>query len=48
MEISVFLTPPPWLQIIGHELVGHVHEVGSGVKNFKEGDYVVSPFTMSW
>lgn len=34
--------------IMGHELTGHVHEVGSGVKSFKKGDYVVSPFTISW
>jgi len=27
--------------IIGHESVGLVHEVGSGVKNFKKGDRVV-------
>lgn len=23
-------------------------EVGSAVKNFKKGDYVVAPFTISW
>ncbi|PWN28621.1 GroES-like protein [Jaminaea rosea] len=33
--------------IMGHELVGHVHEVGEGVKTFKKGDYVVCPFTVS-
>ncbi|CAO1636211.1 unnamed protein product [Parajaminaea phylloscopi] len=33
--------------VMGHELVGHVHEIGSGVKSFKKGDFVVSPFTVS-
>jgi len=33
--------------VAGHEFVGHVHEVGPGVKSFKKGDYVVSPFTIS-
>lgn len=33
--------------ILGHEFVGEVHEVGSEVKNFKKGDVVVSPFTVS-
>jgi len=32
---------------MGHEFTGHVHEVGSSVKNLKVGDYVVSPFTVS-
>jgi threonine dehydrogenase-like Zn-dependent dehydrogenase len=32
---------------MGHEFTGHVHEVGSSVKNFKVGDHVVSPFTVS-
>jgi hypothetical protein len=31
--------------IMGHEFTGHVHEVGSSIKNFKVGDHVVSPFT---
>lgn len=31
--------------IIGHEFTGTVLSVGSGVKNFKSGDQVVSPFT---
>lgn len=35
-------------QIMGHEVVGYVHEVGPGVKSFKKGDYVVCPFTVSW
>jgi threonine dehydrogenase-like Zn-dependent dehydrogenase len=32
---------------MGHEFTGHVHEIGSSVKNFKKGDHVVSPFTTS-
>lgn len=32
---------------MGHEFTGHVHEVGSSIKNFKKGDLVVSPFTAS-
>lgn len=34
--------------ITGHEGAGIVHEVGSAVKSFKKGDYVVVPFTTSW
>ncbi|GAM90271.1 hypothetical protein ANO11243_083130 [Dothideomycetidae sp. 11243] len=33
--------------IMGHEFTGHVHSIGSSVKNFKKGDHVVSPFTTS-
>ncbi|KAB8343254.1 hypothetical protein FH972_022843 [Carpinus fangiana] len=33
--------------IMGHEFTGEVHEVGSAIKNFKKGDKVVSPFTLS-
>ncbi|KAA8624867.1 Tdh Threonine dehydrogenase [Pyrenophora tritici-repentis] len=33
--------------VMGHEFTGHVHDVGSSVKNFKAGDYVVTPFTTS-
>lgn len=33
--------------IMGHEFTGHISEVGSGVKNFKVGDHIVSPFTVS-
>jgi threonine dehydrogenase-like Zn-dependent dehydrogenase len=32
----------------GHEFTGTVEEIGSDVKNFKKGDQVVSPFTVSW
>ena len=31
--------------IIGHEFTGTIMAVGSGVKHFKPGDKVVSPFT---
>lgn len=31
--------------IMGHEFTGVIVSVGSRVKNFKEGDQVVSPFT---
>ncbi|EPQ27826.1 uncharacterized protein PFL1_04571 [Pseudozyma flocculosa PF-1] len=33
--------------VLGHEFIGEVHEVGEGVKNFKKGDGVLSPFTIS-
>ena len=36
------------LTLQGHEFTGTVEEVGSGVKNFKKGDQIVSPFTISW
>ena len=32
---------------MGHEFTGTVEEVGSSVKNFKKGDQIVSPFTVS-
>lgn len=32
---------------MGHEFTGHVSEVGSSITSFKEGDLVVSPFTVS-
>lgn len=32
---------------MGHEFTGHVHEIGSSVKNLKVGDHIVSPFTTS-
>lgn len=31
--------------VMGHEFVGEVVEIGSGVKRLKKGDQVVSPFT---
>lgn len=34
--------------IMGHEFTGVISEVGDSVKNFKKGDKVVSPFTVSW
>jgi threonine dehydrogenase-like Zn-dependent dehydrogenase len=34
--------------ICGHEGMGIVHEVGSEVRNFKKGDNVIAPFTISW
>ncbi|KAJ9495945.1 hypothetical protein H2202_008467 [Exophiala xenobiotica] len=33
--------------ICGHEGMGIVHEVGSQVQNFKKGDNVIAPFTIS-
>jgi threonine dehydrogenase-like Zn-dependent dehydrogenase len=33
--------------ILGHEFMGEVVEVGSGVKKVKKGDRVVVPFTIS-
>ena len=32
---------------IGHEFIGVVEEVGSEVKNFKKGDFVITPFAFS-
>jgi len=32
---------------MGHEFTGHVHQVGSSIKNFQVGDLVVAPFTLS-
>lgn len=37
--------PPP--MILGHEPSGHVAEVGSDVKNFKEGDKVLIPAVLT-
>ncbi|KAL0634176.1 hypothetical protein Q9L58_006914 [Maublancomyces gigas] len=34
--------------IKGHEFTGEITEIGSHVKNFKRGDKVVCPFTVSW
>ena len=36
------------LTSVRHEFTGTVEEVGPAVKNFKKGDQVVSPFTVSW
>ncbi|PWZ01951.1 GroES-like protein [Testicularia cyperi] len=33
--------------VLGHEFVGEVYETGPGIKNWKKGDKVVSPFTIS-
>ncbi|RDW76944.1 hypothetical protein BP6252_04997 [Coleophoma cylindrospora] len=33
--------------IMGHEFTGVVEAVGSDIKNFEKGDYIVSPFTVS-
>ena len=33
--------------ILGHEFMGEVVEVGSAVKNLKPGDRVVVPFTIA-
>ena len=30
---------------VGHEAIGLIEEVGTGVKNFKVGDFVIVPFT---
>lgn len=38
-------TPEP--RRIGHELVGFVEEVGSGVRTLKPGDFVIAPFAIS-
>ncbi|MCJ1274454.1 hypothetical protein MMC21_002250 [Puttea exsequens] len=48
-ELHVFRghQPSPTGVIMGHEFTGTVEETGSEVKNFKRGDQVVSPFTVS-
>src|SRR4051812_37741761 len=33
--------------VLGHECMGEVVEVGSGVKNLRKGDRVVVPFTIT-
>ena len=49
-ELHIFRghEPSPTGFIMGHEFTGTVEEVGADVKNFKEGDQIVSPFTVSW
>ncbi|AGZ43692.1 theronine dehydrogenase-like Zn-dependent dehydrogenase [Actinoplanes friuliensis DSM 7358] len=39
--------PPADPHPIGHEFVGVVEEIGAGVTTVKEGDFVVSPFSIS-
>lgn len=48
-ELHVFRghQPSPTGFIMGHEFTGTVEETGSDVKNFKKGDQIVSPFTVS-
>ncbi|KAL8765695.1 MAG: hypothetical protein Q9209_007302 [Squamulea sp. 1 TL-2023] len=48
-ELHVFRGHEPSAEgfIMGHEFTGMVDEVGSAVKNFKKGDRIVSPFTVS-
>jgi len=38
---------PHTLDAIGHEFIGVIKEVGSEVKDFKKGDFVISPFTFN-
>ncbi|KAG7008679.1 hypothetical protein G7Y79_00004g012630 [Physcia stellaris] len=48
-ELHVFRghQPSPEDFIMGHEFTGTIEEIGSEVKNFKKGDQIVSPFTVS-
>ncbi len=41
------MTPNPGGQTMGHEFIGVVEEVGSGVEKFARGDFVISPFAFS-
>lgn len=34
--------------IMGHEFCGVVVEVGENVQSLEVGDFIVSPFTVSW
>lgn len=49
-ELHVFRghQPSPTGFIMGHEFTGVITEVGIGIKHFKRGDKVISPFTLSW
>lgn len=38
---------PHALGPIGHEFIGIVEEIGTGVQNIKKGDFVIAPFTYS-
>jgi len=48
-ELHVFRghQPSPTGFIMGHEFTGVVTEIGDSVKNFKKGDHIVTPFTVS-
>ncbi|KAL4804643.1 chaperonin 10-like protein [Aspergillus unguis] len=48
-ELHVFRghQPSPTEFIMGHEYTGEIASVGSAVANFKPGDRIVSPFTIS-
>jgi threonine dehydrogenase-like Zn-dependent dehydrogenase len=37
-------SPPPF--VLGHEGIGYVSEIGSGVGSLSVGDYVIVPFTV--
>lgn len=39
--------PGPYGYVIGHEAVGEIVEIGEGVKSFKLGERVISPFSTS-
>lgn len=41
------LLPQPRPMVLGHEFMGIVEEVGSGISNLKVGDRVVVPFALS-
>ncbi|WP_114778385.1 zinc-dependent alcohol dehydrogenase [Botryobacter ruber] len=41
------MVPQPRSMVMGHEFMGIVEEVGSGVTNLKKGDRVVVPFPIS-
>lgn len=49
-ELHVFRghQPSPTDFVMGHEFTGEVVQVGSKVTTVKEGDNIVSPFTVSW